>query len=420
MILVVTVVLVLLSVVKAGYYTVAYGGTDLRSISIASKKLDTGRTAYFYRWAPGQPEKYLDPNVPPTTVSNAVTVAPGTLYWVSLFSGLRYPILRIVWTTLQYLLILSIFCYFFFQRENSAERRWSIVVVGGLFFLCSAIWFLNIERGQVYFLFAFLFTLIYALYRSTDRVANFLAGAMIAMAIYCRPNFVFLLVPIALVHHWRVLAGWASATVILAIHAYTHRGLWAGYSAVIHEFSDPGFVAQPVVHPGYDYPAVIEGAKNLTKYKTDFTCGGIHPINTWLAGIVNTGCIYFYIVLLLVIMAALVVVFKKELAKKDASTILLFGFLLYLTAEYVMPASRSAYNMIVWVFPVMLFLQRPRFPGWLFVLLIAGLCFINGLPFYFFLIHDLGELLLLFCLWCYIKTPESVVKTPPGSLSGDC
>lgn len=410
MILVITLALLLLSVIKGGYYTRTYGGVDLRSISVSARLLDTGGTAYFYRWSPGEPEKYLNPNVSPTTVTNAVTVAPGTLYFVSLVSGLRYPVLRMVWTMLQYLAILVIFWYFLFQRENSADRRWSILVVGGLFFLCTPIWFLNIERGQVYFLFAFFFTLIFALYRSSSGGANFFAGVVLAIAIYCRPNFAFLLVPLVVVRNWRVLAGWLSTMALLAIHAWFHLGLWKGYSAVVHEFSELGPAIPAAGHPAYVYPAVIEGATNLTKYKTDFVCGGIHPLGDWLAQFFHINSIYFYIVLLLAIVGVLILVFKKELAKKDASTVLLFGFLLYMMAEYIMPTSRAAYSLIVWVFPVLLFLQRPRFPAWVLVLLVTGLCFINGVPFYFAFIHDLGEALLVCCLLYYLKAPD--VRTP--------
>lgn len=413
MLLVVALFLVALSVIKGGYYVRAYGGVDLRSISVASRLLDTGGTAYFHRWSPGESEKYLDPNVPQDTRSNAVTVAPGTLYVVWLFNGLRYPLLRLVWATLQYLVIFSIFCYFYFQRDNSADRRWSIVVVGGLFFLCTPIWFLNTERGQVYFLFAFFFTLIYALYRSPSPAANVLAGVVMAAAAYCRPNFAFLLLPVLLVRQWRVLAGWLGAAVLLAIHAWGHRGLWTAWSAVVHEFSDLGPATSTVVHPGYVYPGVIEGAKNLTKYKTDFVCGGIQPLSTWFRGVFTIGTPYFYLGVLVVVLAVLVLAFKKELAKKEASTILLFGFLLYMVTEYIMPASRSAYNLLLWIFPVLLFLQRPRFPAAVFVLLIAGLCLINGFPFYLPLLPDLGEALLVFCLCYYLKTPE--VKTPTVS-----
>jgi len=420
MLLVVALFLLALSVIKGGYYVRAYGGVDLRSISVASRLLDTGGTAYFHRWSPGEPEKYLDPNVPRDTRSNAVTVAPGTLYIVSLFSGLRYPLLRLVWAVLQYLVVFSIFCYFYFQKDNSADRRWSIVVVGGLFFLCTPIWFLNTERGQVYFLFAFFFTLIYALYRSPKPAANVLAGVVMAAAAYCRPNFAFLLLPVLLVRQWRVLAGWLVAAVPLAIHAWLHRGLWKAWSAVVHEFSDLGPATPAAAHPGYVYPAVIEGAGNLTKYKTDFVCGGIQPLSTWFRGVFTISTPYFYLGVLLVALAVLVLAFKKELAKPpeaasgEASTILLFGFLLYMVTEYIMPASRTAYNLLLWIFPVLLFLQRPRFPAAVFVLLVVGLCLINGFPFYMPLLPDLGEALLVFCLCYYLKTPE--VKTPSVSV----
>ena len=398
MILIITGALLLLSIVKSGYYTRAYGGTDLRSISVASKLLDSGRNAYFYRWSPGDPEQYLDPNTPLTTASNGVTVAPGTLYFLSLFSPLRYPVLRVVWTVILYLFALYILSFFFFQKDNSPEKRYAIAVIGVLLFLCSSVWFLNIERGQVYVLFAFLFTLIYQLYRSPKPWAQTLAGVVLALAVYCRPNFLLLLVPLLLVRNWRALSGWLGATLCLAVHAYDHLGLWKGYSAVINEFSD---VAGPKPHiwrAPQTYPAGIEGVNNLTKFKNDFICGGISPLSSWLDASIGAQPFYLYLVVLVLIVIALVWIYRKRLIGADAPTVVLFGFLLYVTTEYIMPTSRTAYNLILWIFPVLLFLQQFRLSPRAVILLIAGLCLMNGFPFYFPYLQDLGEMLLIFVL----------------------
>ena len=402
-ILAITLFLFLLSVIKSGYYTIAYGGTDLRSISIASKMLDSGSTAYFYRWSPGQPEKYIDPNVPRTSVSNAVTVAPGSLYFLSLFSSLPYLALRITWTVVQYILVLYILCFFYFQKSDSPDRRRVIAVVGVLFFLCTPIWFLNIERGQIYVVFAFLFTLIYQLYGSSTSWKNFLAGVVIALAIYCRPNFAVLLIPMLVARNWNVLTGWLSATLVLAIHAYRNQGLWKGYFSVVNEFANIRRTQAPVDHIQYSYPPIIEGVKNLTKYKSDFVCGGIDSLSVLINHLIGPQRIYFYICLLLLVMATLVFIFKKQLVRADAADTLLFGFLLYVVAECIMPTSRSAYNLILWIFPVLLFMQRPRLSNLMLVLLITGLFFINGAPFYFTFMNDIGEGLLICALLYYLQ-----------------
>ncbi|HVU97182.1 MAG TPA: glycosyltransferase family 87 protein [Puia sp.] len=389
--------------VKGGYYTIAYGGTDLRSISIAAKMIGSGRMAYFYRWSPGQPEKYIDPNVPMNTASNAVTVAPGCLYIVSLFNTLSYLKLRILWTCLLYVLAFYILFSFIVQRDNSPDRRVLLFVVGVVLFLSSPVWFLNIERGQVYIIFAFLFTLTYHLYRSPIGWKNFLAGVTIALACYCRPNFFFVMIPIVVARNWKVLAGWGAAVFLLMIHAFLHEGLWEGYSAVVREFSSTIHEATAVGHIHYQYPEVIEGLRNLTKYKNDFVCGGIQPLCEFITPMIGLQSIYFYLGLYLAIVMTLLLIYRKKLVAGEAGTILLFGFLLYVIAEYIMPASRSAYNMILWMFPVLLFIRQPHLSPAYLVILFAGLCFINAIPFYFPFLHFTGEALLIVFLLRYLS-----------------
>ena len=109
LILLLMVLLITGGLLKAGYYTVHYGGTDLRDRVVASRMLDAGKDVYFYKWSPGDPERLLNPNVDRSGAGNGVTAAPGSLYLQSWFAFLPYPVLRIVWMVFQYLLS----CYIF-------------------------------------------------------------------------------------------------------------------------------------------------------------------------------------------------------------------------------------------------------------------------------------------------------------------
>ncbi len=189
-------VLMLCGVIKAGYYTIHYGGVDLRQRVVGARLINKDNSAYFYKWSPGGPEKFIDPNVRKGSDINGVTVAPGALYFQSLFSFLKYPVLRIVWTIVQYLLIVSIFYFFLFQKDVAAINKFAIVVIGGIFFLCSPVWFINIERGQIYILYAFLFTSIFFSYTCKNEYSKYISGILISIAIYCRPTFIVLIIPI--------------------------------------------------------------------------------------------------------------------------------------------------------------------------------------------------------------------------------
>jgi len=401
--------LILVSILKAGYYTRYYGGSDLRVGIVGARMLDSGKAVYFYKWSPGEEERLLNPKLNRDGAVNGLTAAPGVLYVFSIFTFLNYPTLRIIWGIFQYLLIFYIFFYFLFQPKTSAKIRFNILVIGGLFFFCTPIWFLHIERGQVYIFFTFLFCLLYQLYTSNNKWANYGAGAIVAVGTYCHPVFIVFLIPLVLAfNRWTVL-GLISCFIPLILHGYLHRELWKGYlTAMTYYTGFAHFVPSAISQTNFHYPTIIEGAKNLTLVKNDFICGGITPLDMRLDLFTKINSGWFYVFLYLIVVTILTISFRKKLLKKNPVGVILYGFLLYMIAEYIMPAPRGAYHLVQWLFPVLVFLHTPRFSTLKIVLLITGLCFINAFPFYLPLLFDIGELLLVYCLVTFIWNNENM------------
>ena len=75
-----------------------------------------------------------------------------------------------------------------------------------------------------------------------------------------------------------------------------------------------------------------------------------------------------------------------------------------------MPAPRGAYNLIQWIFPVLLLLKENLLTPVRLVLLIFGLFLTTNYPYYLPFLQDLGELLLLFCLLGSLYKPKNAAS----------
>lgn len=400
-------VLIFFGAIKSAYYSVHYGGIDLRQRVVAARVLDSNASPYFYKWSPGQSERLIDENVRKQLDINGVTVAPGGLYVQKLFSPLHYPLLRIAWSAFQYILVIAIFIFFLGNKKIPVNEKFVIFSIGGIFFLCSPVWFLNIERGQIYTLYAFLFSSIFFLFKSRQAFLAFISGLLIAVAIYCRPTFAVLLIPLVLVYKRAVVLGFISAVVPLFFHAIFHLYLWKDYFTAVETFTGLRKIPNVFSHGAAVFPSVIEGAKNLNLYKNDFICGGVRPLDQWFALFHFQPGSYFYIWCYIITAIALIIIFRKIFWQRNFFSIFLFCFLLYMLAEYILPAPRGAYNLIQWILPV-LFMLAVNFKNRYYVIfLITGLSFINGFAFYFPFVHDIGELILIFCMIYFIKEFKS-------------
>ena len=392
-------------IIKSGYYTIHYGGTDLRVRVVGARLLNTNHSPYFYKWSQGDPDKFANPN-DGNGFTNGVSVAPGILYLQSVFTFLDYPLLRIVWTIFQYFLIGYIFLFVLSWTTGPIKNKFYIVLIGSVFFLCSCLWFINIERGQIYIFYAFLFCVLYQLYTHKNNWSQFAAGIILGLAIYCRPTFVVLLIPFIWQFNRSFVAGFIASLIPLSIHAYIHSQLWKDYFSAMAIYTGLNKPPAYFHNHSYNYPSVIEGAKNLTLYNAMYSCGGIQPIYLYFKSF-NASYNSIYILIYGLIAFFLTLRFRKNLSNSNPENAILFGFLLYIITEYIIPFNRAGYNMMQWVFPVLIILRKINIRKIEFVLLVSGLCLIISFPYYLPYLHDIGELILLYCLVNHIKTDHS-------------
>lgn len=400
------VVLLLGSTAKSLYYTLQNGGCDLRTRVVGARLLSTSESPYFYKWKPGDPEQLLDPNDKPDRVVNGVSSAPGALYVQALFNRLEYPAIRIAWMVVHYLLAAYILGFFLCTKDVSYKRKLGAAGISSVFFLCTAIWFYNIERGQIYILFAFFFCLLYQLYAAPKPWAHFLAGILLIFAVFCRPTFAVVGIPFLMVRNRWLLAGLLAGALPLAVHVLTYYDLWKDYQEAMNIYTGFRDGTPAFAHNfSTSFPSSIEGATNLGYIKTDFIVGRIAPLanHLWQLGLPGV----FYILSYTGVALLCLLLFRKDIRAKDPATVVLLGFLLYITAEYLVPAPRGPYNVIEWIVPVLLLLQGNRLSLPHLVVLMAGLCLMVGFPFTLPYSGELGELLLVFCLLQFLRNTKA-------------
>jgi hypothetical protein len=393
------------SVVKSFYYTSHYGGCDLRIRVVGSRLLATDHSPYFYKWSPGDPETLLNP-VHLGYAANGVSVAPGSLYVQYVFHSLDYKSIRFLWTIFQYVLALYILLYFLTKSFEKQSSRIYAALITVIFFFCSDIWFINIERGQIYILYAFLFCIVYQFYSNKQPWSQFAAAAVLAIAVYCRPTFAVVAIPFIPKLNRHLVYGFVISSAILLLVVFLNLHLWRDYFSAMAIYtgfhsSSQNFSSDNAII----YPAVIEGCKNLFLYKQSFSGDGIYPIFHYFRNYHLSK--WFYVALYLVIAALLIFLFRKTLSKFNSEKTILFGFLLYILTEYFIPASRGGYNVVQWIFPVLLILKTTKFDEPDFIFLIAGLCLMVSFPYNLPFFHDIGEVALVYCLFRFLRKEET-------------
>lgn len=412
-VVIITLSIISFGLIKAAYYTKKYGGTDLRIDIVGTRALQANQSPYFYHWSVGDPETLANPNgsrIGP----NGLTMAPGMLFLYSAISRLNYPTIRIVWTIFQYLLMLWIFFFSFERFSRFGKKEIYAFLIAAIGFLASSLWLENIERGQKYVFYAFLFCAIWQLLKSNKGYLNFLGGIILAAAIYCRPTFIVITIPLIWVTNRKFIFGFLISALLLTIHGFTNIQLWKDYSKSMRFYTDIEQVSEHTqIYPEYK-TEVIEGASNIRLYNSSFICGGIHPFPTYFK-YTNPNQRYIWTIVYVILVGMTIYLFRSQLRSFSIEEAVLLGFLLYMIAEYFIPNDRGGYNPIQWAFPVIMMLRRSSSIGIIGVMIATGICLMLDFPFYFPGFHTVGELLLVISLVVHLRNRYSIKPRQLGN-----
>lgn len=409
--------LLLFNLVFDLFYTVKFGGVDLRDKVVGSRILLTDHPMYYSWWAPSDSERFLNPQDDPKTPLSLYTGTPFQSLAFLPIASLPYPIIRYLWFGLQYL-FLGLLLLPFVKKAKGAVIP-SLLLIGGstFFFLSTDQWHMHVERGQFYVLFALLIGSIYFTLESNIKNKEWLAGILLGILILFKPTYAIFGVPFFFRKQIKILAG-TTLTVVVAglLFLGTHTAnRWVEYSGAMKEWQAAnldlaGAVGAPTAEDLAQMPFQIEGMTNLNRRGTFFSENSClqHIIFSKTGIKVDTK--YFYLLaigLMLGILASLYPAFLQYHPKE----LILLGFLLWVITTICLPAPRFIYQYVHWIVPLAIIaVDYKKYSTNIHTLLLIGLTLNLGIRFFTITIpyvFFVGELFLILGLFLVLRTPTN-------------
>jgi hypothetical protein len=282
--------------------------------------------------------------------------------------------------------------------------------------ICSNNWLFNIERGQVYTLYAFILAFSYYSFQAKLRQAQWISGFVAGVLILLRP--LAAVVGLAFLgkseRRWLIgnMMGFITGCLIfVAPNPY----LWKDYLKAMKAYSNFSIIDKNVLGKleGPDNRAEIEGMNNLRVYK-DFETGGLFPIYIYfnLSGVILS-LKYSLFIYAGIIAILLLLFYRSRHHSLDTDNLFLFGFLLYILTELFIVAPRPGYSLIQWIFPLYIIALKFQKCRTVPTLMIISFLLYHGFPFLFLFPYQfhLAELFFIATLLYAIFFQPSPFKT---------
>lgn len=382
-------------------YLSSNGSTDLKCRAIASRLQAAGKDPYFYKWHPADGEYFLDPNDSPGIDVNGNVVTPAMLWLLLPVHALHFKTTQVLFFAIQYLAVAGIFFFLFLNYRKSAILPFSIVFIS---LICSNIWVMHVERGQVYILYTLLFTICWWLYTLQATRYIFLSGFLSGLTIFFRPFAAVLGAGFVLSgkKHWTF--GMITGILFgLLIFVAPKPSTWQQYLSAMTTYQHLQMhggpnVDNPVFH---SIPKVVEGKSNYN-IATEFQVHSFTGLSKYARRFhfPYTPAISMLVYAFTCLTLTCLFLWRQRRAPFSVNQLFLFGLLLYFLTEYIIISPRSAYNAIQWIFPAFLIMQsRITIPN-LVILTTLSLLLLNGAIINHSRIAGIGEPMLLVIL-CY-------------------
>jgi hypothetical protein len=400
----------LFTVARSFYYSDISGGTDLRNRVVGARLMGKGYSPYFYKSHTTDDERLLDPNDIPSRLVNGNTVTPAVLYAIYPLTYLHYPRIRLIWTILQLLAAIAIVCMMLRRYKGSSPLTAAGIVVLGLF--CSDYWFMHVERGQMTVFYIFLFALAYYTYTAKWKYAEFISGFIGGLFILFRPFAIFSVLGFLIHGKMKWIEGCITGMIAgMLIFVVPNPSYWKDYFKAMEEYGNECLGKGHIIKNATEniYPAVIEGARNLTEIQR-FDISSMPSMYGYFVKLgINYTAFRSWLVCSLILLILCAVFFQLK-KRSTPSQLFLFAFLAYITGELFLLNWRSPYNLIEWVFPLFLIVQYVEKRSAPMILIFTALLLLHKDPFYFHYQALLGEMILLF-LTGYIFFTEKNIET---------
>jgi len=416
----------------------AHHQVDLRNRVVGARLIADKRLPYFYRWKPGDPVRYYDPENADAADRRYDSLS--TITATPVFHHLMEPLAELqqsqtdwIWLSFEYA-AWAIILTLLLSLAPTPRSKFA-VAAAAIAFLFSVAWKHQVEVGQLYITIPLLAILGYCLLRAKPTVwTGLAAGLVAAVMIGIRPNSLLFFLPFLLVvRRFSIPFRISMVAAILIVAGCMaaspfERRLWQQYEVAVSKHIRFHLAGNPFIysHPARDLPVwegvdqfhnrppsaltVGESSSFFLIYHKLFSRFMSLGLLTFLAAAsITLLCIYFG---------------WKNYHRRDIpmARLALFGYCLYMITDLLSPVFRWPYYSVQWLFPVLLVLAGyPSHKKLYYVLLLTclGLFIINfGFTVYE---HAAGDYLLLVTLLLLALLPgESDTPNPlPADVSAD-
>ncbi|NJL61842.1 MAG: DUF2029 domain-containing protein [Methylacidiphilales bacterium] len=350
--------------------TVKYGGVDLRNRVVGTRLLNKGFDPYFYKWTPGEDEKFLDPSDDYKLPFTKLTVPPSILILHKPFINLPYFTQRIIWFCLQWGAFLGS-CLLLIKNsdrnENSGLNIKAFWIIALTFLSAHSFWKLHVYVGQMYVYYVFLISLAYFILKGKIKFKEFIAGALIGLTINLRPPIIVLILPMIIFKKFKLMGATLFGFCLssLAFFVLAGQKAWVSYfsamSAIAKIKADVGAsISYTNKLQNFVIPKVVEGM--------DFEYQGLVPSENTsmqqvlksILGFMVSGNILIFIcgVILLIYSIAAFSKYHSKIYRNNWDVLFLVGTLMILIGDFWIPAPRYPYNDIQFLIPLFLVIKN--------------------------------------------------------------
>ncbi len=398
---------------------------DLRNRQVGARLIKDGKLPYFYKWKQGDDIRYYDPNNADSFKVSIITATPFFHRILEPVCNLPFSVFSKLWLLLQYICLFIILLTIVLLCKTTFNKL--IVLNIGIAFTYTEAWIMNARYGQIYLLFAAIFSIIaYLLIKYKQVVPLLLAGLLIASFILMRPIAVVMMIPFLLFFKKNVRLLLFTALFGLAygifIMAYPfEKSLWKDYSdglaeqVKIHQNQNPSLQKNDKIIPLHNLEGFNMDKANmlsLNNYQANKSENGnvfhlyylykgrfmpLYILNSLWGITMLICCIYYYMV--------------SRRYPFNIEAALIFGYTLYMLTEIFSPIHRHQYNTVQWLPALILtFTFMRSFNNTAFWLMMAGLILNISNTHLLPMRHTIGEFLILFGLLLAVYKQTAILN----------
>lgn len=361
---------------------------DLRNRIVGARLQKDGLSPYFYKWKKGEGTRHYDPFNEDGWRVSMCTASPFFHTLLYPLTELPYTITSKLWVFILYALLIIMAILAVIVAKRSFLPLICFVCVC---FTFTETWLDTIATKQSYLFIPFFAMLVYFFIKKSN--ANELlcigAGALSIFLFLTRPNTIFFFLPLILIRsRYRLPAKiyyFLPVLLGLVLIVSTARlGLWLDYFEAtnehvkIHQGLNPSVQLNDKANFSEVEGFRLQGYQNdvTRKYKAYVEHGNFFWIIYLLSGyhIPPGQLLVLVVAAILACLALFYRMQKKTGGEFSLEVVLLLGYCLYMISDLGVPVYRGHYNVVQWLFPLLLIpvTFQVRY-SWLYLLMLIAL-----------------------------------------------